>query len=150
VKDPLTLEPFSRDPRYIALKAEKYLISSGIGDLSFWGPEAEFYIFNDVVPEKFMGRFTAFFRIFGTLAAIAFTSFLVGNNPRWRGMNRGPSDYGLTAETVAFASTDGVPLRVCDRGRGAGCHPARRPHVGRHQVPHPCRHGTLSGWLLCV
>jgi len=49
--------------------------------------------------------------LYYTLAAIAFTSFLVGNNPRWRGMNRGPSDYGLTAETVAFASTDGVPLR---------------------------------------
>jgi glutamine synthetase len=48
VRDPLTLEPFSRDPRYIAMKAEKYLISSGIGDTSFWGPEAEFYIFDDI------------------------------------------------------------------------------------------------------
>jgi len=48
VRDPLTLEPFSRDPRYIAAKAEKHLISTGIGDVSYWGPEAEFYIFNDV------------------------------------------------------------------------------------------------------
>jgi glutamine synthetase len=48
VRDPLTLEPFSRDPRYIASKAEKYLISAGIGDISYWGPEAEFYIFNDI------------------------------------------------------------------------------------------------------
>jgi glutamine synthetase len=48
VRDPLTLEPFSRDPRYIASKAERYLVSSGIGDISYWGPEAEFYIFNDV------------------------------------------------------------------------------------------------------
>jgi glutamine synthetase len=48
VRDPLTMEPFSRDPRYIANKAEKYLISTGIGDVSYWGPEAEFYIFNDV------------------------------------------------------------------------------------------------------
>jgi glutamine synthetase len=48
IKDPLTLEPFSRDPRYIAQKAEKYLISTGLGDISYWGPEAEFYIFNDI------------------------------------------------------------------------------------------------------
>ena len=48
IRDPLTLEPFSRDPRYIAQKAEKYLISTGVGDVSYWGPEAEFYIFNDI------------------------------------------------------------------------------------------------------
>ena len=48
VRDPLTLEPFTRDPRYIAQKAEKYLLSAGLGDVSFWGPEAEFYIFNDI------------------------------------------------------------------------------------------------------
>jgi len=48
VRDPLTLEPFTRDPRYIAQKAEKYLVSSGIGDISYWGPEAEFYIFDDI------------------------------------------------------------------------------------------------------
>ncbi len=48
VRDPMTLEPFSRDPRYIAQKAEKYLISSGIGETSYWGPEAEFYIFDDI------------------------------------------------------------------------------------------------------
>ena len=48
VRDPLTLEPFARDPRYIAQKAEKYLLSAGLGELSYWGPEAEFYIFNDI------------------------------------------------------------------------------------------------------
>lgn len=48
VRDPLTLEPFTRDPRFIALKAEKYLLSSGIAEISYWGPEAEFYIFNDI------------------------------------------------------------------------------------------------------
>ena len=46
VRDPLTLEPFSRDPRYIAQKAEKYLQATGIGETSYWGPEAEFYIFD--------------------------------------------------------------------------------------------------------
>ncbi|NWG12000.1 MAG: type I glutamate--ammonia ligase [Acidobacteria bacterium] len=48
IRDPLTLEPFTRDPRYIAQKAEKYLLSTGIGEVSYWGPEAEFYIFNDI------------------------------------------------------------------------------------------------------
>ena len=41
-------KPYSRDPRYIAQKAEEYLRSSGIADTAFFGPEAEFYIFDDV------------------------------------------------------------------------------------------------------
>ena len=43
-----TLEPYSRDPRGIAQKAEKYLVSTGIGDQAFIGPEAEFFIFDNV------------------------------------------------------------------------------------------------------
>jgi glutamine synthetase len=46
--DPITKEPYSRDPRYIAQKAEKYLQSTGIGDTAFFGPEAEFFVFDDV------------------------------------------------------------------------------------------------------
>lgn len=42
-------KPFSRDPRYLASKAEEYLRSSGIADTSYFGPEAEFYIFDNVV-----------------------------------------------------------------------------------------------------
>lgn len=48
VHDPLTLEPYSRDPRNVAKKAEEYLASSGIADTAFFGPEAEFYIFDSV------------------------------------------------------------------------------------------------------
>ncbi|HUL69526.1 MAG TPA: type I glutamate--ammonia ligase [Gemmatimonadales bacterium] len=48
VYDPITLEPYSRDPRHIAFKAEEYLKSSGIATTSYWGPEAEFFIFNSV------------------------------------------------------------------------------------------------------
>ncbi|MBI4319101.1 MAG: type I glutamate--ammonia ligase [Chloroflexi bacterium] len=48
VKDPISGEPYSRDPRYVAQKAERYLIKTGIADVSYWGPEVEFYIFNDV------------------------------------------------------------------------------------------------------
>src|SRR5882724_8657776 len=48
VYDPLTLEPYSRDPRFIGIKAEEYLKTTGIATASFWGPEAEFFIFNSV------------------------------------------------------------------------------------------------------
>ena len=43
-----TLESYSRDPRGIAQKAEKYLISTGLGDQAFFGPEAEFFVFDNV------------------------------------------------------------------------------------------------------
>ncbi len=46
VRDPLTMEPYDRDPRYVAQKAESFLRSTGIADTSYWGPEAEFYIFD--------------------------------------------------------------------------------------------------------
>jgi len=48
VRDPLTGEPYSRDPRYVAQKAEQYLTGSGIADTAFFGPEAEFFILDDV------------------------------------------------------------------------------------------------------
>jgi glutamine synthetase len=48
IHDPLTLERYSRDPRNIARKAEEYVTSTGIADTAYMGPEAEFYIFDDV------------------------------------------------------------------------------------------------------
>src|ERR1700730_12229158 len=48
VYDPITKQPYSRDPRHIAKKAEAYLRQTGIGDTSFFGPEAEFFVFDDV------------------------------------------------------------------------------------------------------
>ena len=48
VKDPVTGEWYSRDPRYVARKAELYLKQTGIADVSYWGPEAEFYIFDSI------------------------------------------------------------------------------------------------------
>ncbi|HSJ85841.1 MAG TPA: glutamine synthetase beta-grasp domain-containing protein, partial [Anaerolineales bacterium] len=46
VFDPLTFEPYSRDPRYVALKAEDYLKSTGIADTAYFAPEAEFFVFD--------------------------------------------------------------------------------------------------------
>ncbi|HEX8751134.1 MAG TPA: type I glutamate--ammonia ligase [Nitrospira sp.] len=47
VVDPISRETYERDPRFVAQKAEKYLQSTKIGDTSFWGPEAEFFIFDN-------------------------------------------------------------------------------------------------------
>ncbi|WP_447598810.1 type I glutamate--ammonia ligase [Nitrospira sp. Nam80] len=46
IVEPITRESYERDPRFIAQKAEKYLQSTKIGDISYWGPEAEFFIFD--------------------------------------------------------------------------------------------------------
>lgn len=48
IHDPVTGEAYSRDPRNVAKKAELYLQGSGIADTVFFGPEAEFYVFDDV------------------------------------------------------------------------------------------------------
>ncbi|MCM2418946.1 MULTISPECIES: type I glutamate--ammonia ligase [unclassified Streptomyces] len=48
IHDPITGEQYSRDPRNVAKKAEAYLASSGIADTAYFGPEAEFYVFDSV------------------------------------------------------------------------------------------------------
>jgi glutamine synthetase len=59
--DPITREPYSRDPRYIAQKAEGYLIETGIADTCFMGPEAEFFIFDHVAFDQSVNK--AFYEV---------------------------------------------------------------------------------------
>jgi glutamine synthetase len=48
IVEPSTMQPYDRDPRSIAKKAEAYLKASGVGDTAFFGPENEFFVFDDV------------------------------------------------------------------------------------------------------
>jgi glutamine synthetase len=61
VVDPITREPYSRDPRYVAIKAERHLVATGLADACYMGPEAEFYIFDHVAFDQRAN--TAFYEV---------------------------------------------------------------------------------------
>jgi glutamine synthetase len=61
VLDPISREPYTRDPRYVATKAEAHLRSTGIADVCYFGPEAEFYVFDHVAFDQ--QAHTAFYEV---------------------------------------------------------------------------------------
>jgi glutamine synthetase len=52
IADPVLGEPYGRDPRYVAQKAERYLVETGIADVAYFGPEAEFFVFDHIAYEQ--------------------------------------------------------------------------------------------------
>src|ERR1700750_2340626 len=56
IADPVLGEPYSRDPRFVAKKAERHLIQSGIADVAYFGPEAEFFVFDHIAYEQVQNR----------------------------------------------------------------------------------------------
>jgi glutamine synthetase len=56
IVDPITREPYGRDPRFIARKVEQYVRSTGLADTIYFGPEAEFFVFDDVRYESLPNR----------------------------------------------------------------------------------------------
>jgi glutamine synthetase len=61
IYDPITHQPYNKDPRYVAKKAEAFLKQTGIADQAFFGPEAEFFLFNNVAYTS--GANTGFYQI---------------------------------------------------------------------------------------
>jgi glutamine synthetase len=87
ITEPSTGEPYERDPRGIARKAEAFMKSTGIADTAYFGPEAEFFIFDDV---KFIADpyHTAFKLDSSELPSNSYTDFEMGNlghRPRVKG-----------------------------------------------------------------
>ncbi len=61
VHDPVTGQPYEKDPRHVARKAETFLVGTGLADVSYWGPEAEFYIFDSARFDQ--NQFSAFYEV---------------------------------------------------------------------------------------
>jgi glutamine synthetase len=61
VRDPITGQPYDKDPRFVAKKAEDYLRSTGVAETSYWGPEAEFYIFDSARFDQ--NQYSAFYEV---------------------------------------------------------------------------------------
>jgi glutamine synthetase len=118
VVDPVTRQPYPRDARHIAQKAEAYLKQSGLADVSYWGPEAEFFIFDEVRFEQ--TQHSAFYAV--DSAEGIWNSGAnggrpnLGHRPRWKEgyFPVAPADtlQDLRSEIVLKLEAAGVPVEV--------------------------------------
>jgi len=116
VYEPLSGKPYNRCPRSIAKKAEKYLISSGMGDTAFFGPEAEFFVFDDVRFQT--GSHDTFYKIDSIEAphksGEALPEGNMGHRPRVKGgyfpINPVDSAQDLRTEMVTVIKQMGVEV----------------------------------------
>jgi glutamine synthetase len=118
VRDPITGQPYEKDPRYVAKKAEAYLKSTGLADASYWGPEAEFYIFDSVRYDQRQN--TAFFEVDSEEGAWNSGREEPGGNLGYKpGYKEGyfpvpPTDHfqDLRSEMAARLAAAGIPVEV--------------------------------------
>ncbi|TWG90018.1 L-glutamine synthetase [Luteimonas sp. J16] len=118
ILEPATMQPYARDPRGIAKRAEAYLRSSGIADQAFFGPEPEFFIFDSVRFANDMGH--TFFHIESEEAAWNSGKEYDGGNSGYRpGVKGGyfpvsPADslHDIRAEMVKTLNQVGIEVEV--------------------------------------
>jgi glutamine synthetase len=118
VRDPITGQPYEKDPRYVARKAEAYLKSTGVADTSYWGPEAEFYIFDSVRYDQRQN--TAYFEVDSEEGAWNSGREEPGGNLGYKpGFKEGyfpvpPTDHfqDLRSEMAARLGAAGIPVEV--------------------------------------
>ncbi len=116
ILEPATLQGYDRDPRSLAKRAEAYLTSTGIGDTAYFGPEPEFFIFDDVKYNVEMGE--SMFRIESEEAAWMTGSEFVGGNLGHRpGIKGGyfpvpPVDSLLDVRNAICAAMESMGLKV--------------------------------------
>ena len=136
ILDPVTGEPYNRDPRATAKKAEAYLKSHGIGDTAYFGPEAEFFVFDDVKYKA--DPYNTGFKLDSTeLPSNDDTDYEAGN------LGHRPRIKGGYFPVPPIDSRAGHALRNADRAgpdgrarRKAPPRSGRRPARARHQVRH--------------
>lgn len=114
--EPATGQPYERDPRSIARAAEEYLKSTGIGDVAFFGPEPEFFVFDEV---KFKSDISgSSFKVFSQQAAWnSDADFEEGNKGHRPGVKGGyfpvpPVDYDYELRTAMCNSLEEFGLKV--------------------------------------
>ena len=118
IVEPTTLQGYDRDPRSVARRAEEYLISTGIGDTAFFGPEPEFFVFDDVKWQSDMSG--ASYKIHSEEAAWtsnhAFEEGNIGHRPKVKGgyFPVPPVDslHDIRAAMCGAMSEMGLPVEV--------------------------------------
>ncbi len=114
VREPLTGEPFSRDPRQVAKKSVEYLESTGIADTVYVGPEAEFFVFDSISYET--GRYFSNYAIDSVEAPWRSGNQGLGHQIPWKGgyFPVAPFDtlQDLRSEMVRAMIDAGIPVEV--------------------------------------
>ena len=128
IVDPFTDEPYSRDPRNIAAKAEAYLKSTGIADTAYFGAEAEFYIFDDV---RFETKQNASYYYIDSVEAAWNTGRVEeGGNQGYKTRYKG--GYFPVPPVDHFAD---IRDKICLEPRGGRPQRRAQPPRGRHRRP---------------